>query len=207
MNHHPIYGFQAPAKALSLALALQLAGIPVQGQTVPNALNIVVVEGEGGSGRVSRQPSQPPVIRVVDEKQSPVSGATAIFTLPTEGATGTFPNGAKTLMVLTDSQGTATAEGLRFNQIPGRVPVNVNVSYKGLTARTSITQTSEAPAGYKPGGGHTGRVVAILLLVAAGGAGGAVYALHKSSNSAATGPLGPQPIGITPGTPTLSPPN
>ena len=133
-----------------------------------------------------------------------------VFTLPTEGPTGAFPNGAKTLMVQTNAQGTATAEGLRFNQLPGKVPVNVNVSFKGLTAHSSITQTSVAPAGYKPsGGGHTGRTVAILLLLAAGGAGGAVYATHKSSNPAATvtTPPGPQPIGITPGTPTLSPPN
>jgi hypothetical protein len=209
MNHHPIFGFQTLAKALSFALAVQLTGIPALGQTIPTALNIVVVEGEGDTGPVRQRPNHVPVIRVVDENEKPVSGAAVVFTLPTEGSTGVFPNGAKTLMVLTDASGEATAQGLRFNQLPGKVPVNINVSYKGLTAHTNVTQTSVAPAGYKPGGtGHTGRLVTILVIVAAGGAGGAVYATRKSSNpTTAVTPAGPQPIGITAGTATLAPPH
>lgn len=189
-------------------LVLQLIGMPVKGQALPTALNIVVVEGEGATGPVRQHAPHIPVVRVLDEKQSPVSGASVVFTLPTEGATGVFGNGSKTLMVTTDQQGTASAQGLRFTEIPGKVPVNVNVSYKGLTARTIITEMSEAPAGYQPGkGGHKGLIVALLVVLAAGGGAGAYLALRKNGTMAPTTPAGPQPIGITPGTGTLAPPH
>jgi len=211
MNQPLIFGTHAIVKSLALALTLHLAGFSAPAQTLPTALNIVVLDGEGATGPVRQRPSHVPVVRVVDENQKPVSGATVVFTLPTEGATGEFPKGNKTLMVLTDSQGVATAQGLRFNDIPGKVPINVNVSYKGLTARSNIMQLSQAPAGYKPGGGsggHTGKIIAILAVIGAGGAGAALIATHKNGSSSATTPVPTvQPIGITPGTGTLAPPH
>ena len=189
-------------------LALQLVAIPVEAQTLPTALNVVVVDGEGATGPVRQRAPHIPVVRVLDEKQNPVSGASVVFTLPTEGATGVFGNGSKTLMVMTDQQGTASAQGLRFTETPGKVPVNVNVSYKGLTARTIITELSEAPAGYQPSkGGHKGVIIALLVVLAAGGGAGAYLATRKSGSPATTTPAGPQPIGITPGTGTLAPPH
>jgi len=210
MNHRLRFNFHQPAKTLAFALVLQLSCIPVPGQTLPTELRILAVAGEGASGPVRQRPAQLPVIRVIDEKESPIAGAAVVFTLPTEGATGEFPNGSKTMMVLTDAHGMASAQGLRFNQFPGKVPINISVSYKGLTARGLITQVSVAPAGYKPGSGsHTGRLIAILAVVAAGGAAGAFLGMRGNNAPAATSstPAGPQPIGITPGTPTLAPPH
>jgi hypothetical protein len=69
---------------------------------------------------------------------------------------------------------------------------------------------SVAPEGYKPGGNsHTGRLITILAVVAAGGAAGAFAAMRGNGSKAATStiPTGPQPIGITPGTPSLAPPH
>ena len=190
-------------------LVLQLAGAPIDAQTIPTALHLVTVRGEGAAGRVRQRAGEEPTVRVVDENEKPVSGAAVAFTLPTEGATGSFGNGSKTLTLITDSSGVASAQGLRFNQIPGKVPVHVNASYKGLTARTTILQISEAPAGYRPsaGGGH-GKLIAILGIIGAAGAGGAYYAIsqNKSSSPTAITPTGPSAIGITPGTGTIAPP-
>lgn len=208
MNHRLTIGLQWPAKALAFALALQFACVPVPGQTLPIALKIVAVGGEGATGPVRQAPSQVPTIRVTDENEKPVAGAAVVFTLPTEGATGEFPGGSKTLMMVTDAEGTASAKGLRFNQLPGKVPVNINVSYKGLTTRAIITQVSVAPAGYKPGGNsHAGKWIAIVAVVAAGGAAGAFLGLRGNGTSNATIPAGPAPIGITAGTTTLAPPH
>lgn len=207
MNHLRVFSTRLFVKALAVAIALELAGASAQTQTLPTALNIVAVEGEGDTGPVRERPSHVPVIRVSDEKGRPVSGAAVVFTLPTEGATGVFPGGAKTLMIMTNEEGRAAAQGFRFNQIPGKVQVNVNVSYKGLTARTFITQVSTAPEGYKAKkGGHTGLLIAILAIAAAGGAGGAYFAMHGATASS-TAVTGPQPIGLTPGTGTLAPPH
>src|SRR5215469_5875154 len=160
MNHRLTFGFSLPARAFALALALQFACATAPGQTLPTLLKIIAVEGDGATGPVRQRPSQIPGVRVVDENEKAVIGAAVVFTLPTEGATGEFPNGSKTLMVVTDAEGTAIAKGLRFNQIPGKVPISINVSYKGLTTRANLTQVSVAPEGYKPGGNsHTGRLI------------------------------------------------
>ena len=206
MNSSLTVGSQLLARGLVVLLVLQL---PLGAQTLPTSLQLVTVQGEGAAGRVQQKAAQQPVVRVVDENDKPVSGAAVVFTLPTEGATGAFGNGSKTLTLVTDSSGVASAQGLRFNQIPGKVPVHVNASYKGLTARTTILQISEAPEGYKPssGGGH-GKLIAILGIIGAAGAGGAYYAINqnKSSSPATPVPTGPSAIGITPGTGTIAPP-
>lgn len=207
MKFYPIFHSCVPAQALAFALALQLTASSLAAQTLPTALNIVVVQGDGATGRVRHRVAQAPVIRVLDEHEKPIAGAAVVFTLPTEGATGVFGNGDRTLTIMTDERGAAAALGLRFNHIPGKVPVHVNVSYRGLTARANIMQISEAPAGYKPGGGSAGKIVAILAVLAAGGAGGAYYALRNSSSSAPTpAASAPAAIGITPGNGSLAPP-
>jgi hypothetical protein len=196
------------SQALALALAAQLVAPPIAGQGVPSAIEVVVLRGEGVSGRVRERSTQDPAVRVLDDKEAHVVGAAVVFTLPTEGATGVFGNGSKTLTVLTDSEGVAVAQGLHFNQVPGKVPVHVNVSYKGLTTRTNITQVVVAPPGYKPGGGGgKGKVIAIVAGLAAAGAGGAIFALRSSGKTSTPTTPAPPGIGITPGTGTLSPPH
>jgi len=209
MTNHWIFLSKAVSQALAVALAIQLGGLPAAAQSLPAMIRIVVVQGDGASGRVSQRAARDPAVRIVDEKEAPVVGAAVEFTLPTEGATGVFGNGAKTLTILSDARGDAVALGLRFNQVPGKVPVHVNASYKGLTAHTSILQIAEAPPGYKPGGGGgKGKIVAIFAVIAAAGAGGALAATRKSSSSATTTPAATTPaIGITAGTGTVAPPH
>jgi hypothetical protein len=210
MKHRYLrFGSQVLASGLVLGLAANLAGPLSLAQTLPVSITISTLKGDGATGRVRQRSSQDPVVRIVDDKDTPISGAAVVFTLPTEGATGAFGNGAKTVTIVTDNGGIAAAQGLRFNQIPGKVPVHISASYKGLTARANIVQLSEAPAGYKPGGGGSGKIIAILAVLAAGGAGGAIYAASQKSGSVppASAPPAPVPaISLTPGTGSLAPP-
>jgi hypothetical protein len=207
MNHQWIFLSKAVSKTLAVALAIQLAGFTAAAQSLPAVLNVVVVQGEGASNRVRERAVRDPAIRVVDEKQAPVTGAAVVFTLPTEGATGVFGNGSKTLTTLTDARGDAVAQGLRFNQVPGKVPVHVNVSYRGLTAHTNIMQIVVAPAGYKAGGGGKGKLIAIFAVLGAAGAGGAFYAMRKSGTTTPAAAPASTAIGITAGTGTVAPPH
>ena len=193
-----------------LAIILSvLMGFPIlRAQTLPTQLSIVVVEGEGAINNARQRVTREPIIRIEDENHKPIAGAAVVFTLPTEGATGEFGNGSKNLTIMTDKQGLATAHGLKLNGLPGKVPIQVNASYRGLTARTTISQTSVLPPGAKAssGGGGHGTLIAILVVVGAAAAGGGAYlATHKSGSSAppVTIPSGPTPIGITPGTGTI----
>jgi hypothetical protein len=108
----------------------------------------------------------------------------------------------------------AKAQGLKLNQVGGKLPIHVTASFRGLQSRTTITQFVEVPPGAKvstsTGGGH-GKVIAILAVIGAGAAGGVVYATQRNKSTSSPGgpvtPSGPTPIGITPGTGTIAPPH
>jgi hypothetical protein len=213
MKTHFRHGVKPLAAGLCLLIALPLEVFAKQDGPIPTQLNIVVVEGEGAVGTGQRVNPEP-LIRVEDENHKPLVGATVVFTLPTEGATGEFANGEKTFIVPTGDSGQAAAKGLRVNQYPGKIPIHVSVSYKGLSARTIITLESVLPPGAKApspssssSGGH-GKLIAILAIVGGAAAGGAAYFLtHKSgtssSSSSSSISTGTTPIGITPGNGTI----
>jgi len=195
-------------KSIATILCILLASPALPAQTLPTELNIVVVEGEGAVNPVGQRVPHDPAVRVEDENHKPVTGAVVVFTLPTSGATGEFGNGSKTLTVTTDHTGMASAQRLKMNAIAGKVPIHVNASYRGLTARASILQSSVLAPGAKPpsSGGH-GALIAILVVVGGAAAGaGAYLATHNNKTPAATPtpPAGPTPIGITPGTGTIT---
>lgn len=191
-----------------LAILALNAGAQQQLGTVPTSLNIVVLQGEGAITRVQQRVTPEPRIRVQDESQKPVAGAAVVFTLPTEGATGEFANGSKTLIVTTDKSGEAVARGLRMNEVPGRTPIHITASYKGLSALAIISEESVLPPGVTAKAsskhGH-GALIAVLVIIGGAAAGGAVYATQRSGGSSSSvGSNAPTPIGITPGTGTIS---
>ena len=177
----------------------------MQGQSLPTRIEIVVVQGEGAVNNIRRRSASPPMVLVQQEPGQPVAGAVVVFTLPTEGASGEF-DGDKTIILTTDAAGRAAAKSLRLNAVPGKVPIHVTASYRGLTTRSVINQISVVPAGEKPGksggGGHRA-LIAVLLSIGAAAGGGAAYAItqqNKQASPSNAGTSGPVPIGITPGT-------
>lgn len=189
-------------------LALFHAAVPDAGaQKLPKELNVVVVSGEGAVNEVGQRVATEPAVRVEDENHKAVAGAVVVFTLPTDGATGEFGNHSKTLAVVTDSRGEAAAKGIRANQVPGKLPIHINASYRGLATHLSMMQFLTAPHGVKKGGG--GKLAAIFLLIGGAAAGGAVVALrNKQTSTPAAPPTAPvlTPIGITAGTGTVGAP-
>ena len=194
---------------LCCLLSFQLQLPTALAQTLPARIDLVVVEGEGAINNVRQRVARDPVVRVEDENHRPVAGAAVVFTLPVTGPSGEFSNGAKTLTVVTDDEGTATAHGLKTNDVSGKLQIYVTASYRGLRARTLINQVSQGSGATAAGHGGSGKLIAILVAVGAAAAGGAILATRKSSTTAATPSTPPAStsIGITPGTPTLSPPH
>jgi hypothetical protein len=182
---------------------------PAYAQNPPAELNIVVVDGEGAINNIGQRALHDPIVRIEDGNHKTVSGAAVVFTVPTEGASGEFTKGSKNLVVTTDNQGQATAQGLKANEVAGRLQIHVTASYRGKTARTNITQFNMAVPGRKAGGG-SGKKVAILLLIAGAAAGGGIAAATLGGkSSSAVSPQTPPvtPISITPGTGTVGPPH
>ena len=195
--------------ALCCAISSQLPLPTASAQNLPTRIDIVVVEGEGAINNVRQRVARDPVVRIEDENHRPVAGAAVVFTLPVSGPSGEFSNGAKTITVVTDNEGTAAAHGLKINDTPGKLQIYVTASYRGLRARGLINQTLQGGPAATASHGISGKWIAILAAVGAAAAGGAIAATHGGSStptSTPTTPAAPAPIGITPGSPTLSPP-
>lgn len=139
-------------------------------------LRIVILEGEGSVNNVKQRSAREPVIQVVDQNNRPVAGAVVTFTLPSRGASGVFANGARSMTLMSNVEGTATATGLAPNSVAGPMSIQVSASYQGQAASTTIAQTNAAVAG---GAGISGATAGILGAVAAGAAVAAAMILRN----------------------------
>lgn len=192
---------------LSFLLLLQaLAG----GQQPPAApqlppvpaprMNIVALEGEGAINHVRKRTPRNIVVQVRDGNRNPIAGASVNFTLPAQGPSGEFFNGARTLTATTDQEGRATARAFRPNSAAGKIEIRVDATHAQETATLIVTQFNMTVTGSR---GGSGKWIA-LLAVLGGGAAGGVYAATRKSESAA--PAAAAPITITPGTGTVGAP-
>jgi hypothetical protein len=191
---------------LVVLVLLNLLRAPAWAQQAVTGLSITIVEGEGAINNVRQRVNREPIVQVEDENHKPIAGAVVVFLLPDTGASGTFPNGARMLMTVTDNQGRATARGIRPNGQSGPMLIRVTASFQGLTASSVITQTNAAAATAASGAGlSVGAKWAIILAIAGGAAAGGIIAATHGGGSSPS-PSAPAPITITPGTPTVGGP-
>ena len=184
-------------------LALLLAvWIPATAQAP--MLNLVVVEGEGATNNIRQRTAREPVVQVEDENHKPVAGAIVVFTMPSNGAGGTFANGARTLAEVTDSKGQAVAHGLRPNGLKGQFKIHVSASFQGQTASTTITQTNAVltASGATASAGVSAKLIVVLAVAGAAAAGGIYWATHNGSST----PAAASPTTVAAGTATVAPP-
>jgi hypothetical protein len=194
---------------LVLLVLLNLLRAPAWAQQAVTGLSITIVEGEGAINNVRQRVNREPIVQVEDESHKPIAGAVVIFFLPDQGASGTFPDGSRMLMTVTDNQGRAAARGIRPNGQSGPMLVRVTASFQGLTASSVITQTNAAGAAAASGfaGLSTTAKWAIILGIAGGAAAaGAIIATHSGGGGGSSSSSTPPPIVLTPGAPTVGGP-
>ena len=172
---------------------------PAEAQQPQPTLAIVVAEGEGAINNINQRVMHDPAVQVVDQNQKPVAGAAVVFFLPSQGPSGQFFDGTRTLSVTTDAQGRAVARGIKINGIPGQMQIRVTASYQGQTATAAITETNLGGGG--KGLSKTAKII-IIVALAAGATAGAIAATRGGSSAPAAAP----PITITAGTPTVGAP-
>ncbi len=181
----------------------------------PQRLNLVVVGGQGAINNIKQRATRDTIIQVEDENHRPIAGAAVVFLLPNDGPGGEFSGGAKTVAMMTDNNGQAVMPRMDANQLTGEFQIRVNASYQGLQASTVITQSNAQgpPVGSSSKAAHegvSGKVIGILVGVAAAGAVGAAVALKGGGNSqtAAGGSASAAPTGSITGPTgaTLGPP-
>jgi hypothetical protein len=193
-------------RCLSLLLSI-LISLPFSpsaaAQTPGPKISLVIVEGEGAINNVRQRTARDPIVQVEDENHKPIAGAAVMFTLPMQGAGGSFAGGAKTLSVVTDNQGRAVARTFRPNSVQGKFQIHINASFQGQTASATITQSNAVAAGAAASAGVSGKLIAILAIGAAAVAGGVIAATRGGSSNTVTSP---PVVTIAPGTGTVGPP-
>ena len=145
--------------------------VPESSQAIASKLNIVVIEGEGAINNIKARTAREVIVRVEDENHRPVAGATVAFTLPRQGASGTFLHGGRTLTIFSDQGGRAATVAIKPNHALGVFKINVSASLHGQVATAAVTQTN-AIAG-AAGAAGAGAAGAGAGSAGAGGAGAA----------------------------------
>ncbi|MDZ7637572.1 MAG: carboxypeptidase-like regulatory domain-containing protein [Bryobacterales bacterium] len=176
-------------------------------------LNIVIVEGDGAVNNIRQRVAREPIVRVEDENRKPIAGATVVFMLPGDGASGSFPGSQNMITVQTNQNGEAVARGLRPNNVAGDFSIRVTASFSGATATAVINQTNAlagaaaAGAGGAAAAGISAKVLAIIGVAAAVAVGG-TYAATRGDNGGGTGPGTPgrTPTAISIGSPSVGAP-
>ena len=186
-------------------------------------LQIQIVEGDGAVYAPGARSARPLVVEVTDENGRPVPGAAVSFHLPEDGPSGSFANGLRTDVVVTDERGRAALRSMQLNRMPGRFQIRIIASKEQATAGTVAFQSildpaggavaagtgssKSAPAQVSSGSGHK----KLILILAGVGAGAAVglLAMHSggsaassSSSNSAGGGAGVVPTTI--GTPSIT---
>ena len=187
---------------------------PVAGQApVAPPLKIRILEGNDVVNYFNQRTAQEPIVEVDDENNRPVAGALVLFKRPASGPGGFFPNGVKTLSVLTDAQGQAAARGLIVNGNAGQFDIEVTATYQGRSATTLVSQINQKPpAPPARHGMSSGKILAIVAVIAAAGAGAGIAAGRGGGNNSSTSaglPPSPAvtPTIIVPGGTTVGPPH
>jgi hypothetical protein len=104
------------------------------------ALRITIVAGDGEKYAEGAHANKPLVIQVTDGLGQPVEGARVSFQLPEEGPGGTFLNGLRTDLSITDASGRANVRGLQVNRIPGQFTIRVTAAKDQARAGVVVNQ-------------------------------------------------------------------
>jgi hypothetical protein len=177
-------------------------------------LQIRVIEGEGAVHHPASRSTRPITVEITEETGKPVSGAAVSFHLPEDGPGGTFVNGLRTEVVITDVHGRASLHGLLANRTPGRFQIRILASKEQARAGTVSFQYVAEPRGGVAAASSAPAKRARWIAVAAAVAGGAVAGIVASRGGAASPaaavvspaavPPAPVSLVLTIGTPSIT---
>ena len=154
-------------------------------------LQIVVLAGEGATNNIKLRLSRELIVKVEDENNKPVAGATVLFMLPDSGAGGAFKDAGKMLSVKTNEEGIAVARQFVPNDIVGDFKIQVEASNQGQVGSALISQSNVIVGGAAAAGGISGALLAVIIGGAVAGAVIAVKAATGGDKETASQPSTP----------------
>jgi hypothetical protein len=172
-----------------LCQTLVLQSVLAQPASAQARLRIIVLSGEGARNVAQQIPPRAMSVRVLDANNRPVEGATVTFTAPGGGPSGDFANDTRSVRVVTNADGFASAGPYHPNETKGSYPISVLAEFQGAMATAAISQMNIAE-----GQGHK-KMIAIIAIVGGAAAAAAVAAHGSSSSSSPTITFGGTAVG------------
>lgn len=193
-------------KSVGLAALCLLWAAPALAQVA--ILQIRVIEGEGAVHQPASRSARPITVEITEETGKPVAGAAVSFHLPEDGPGGTFVNGLRTEVVITDPSGHASLHGMVVNRIAGRFQIRILASKEQARAGTVSFQYIAEPKGgaailSTPQTGRK-RWIAVAAAVAGGAVAGIVATRGGTATAAPSAPVPPSPPVLTIGVPVIT---
>jgi hypothetical protein len=182
-----------------LAILLLWNGV-LPGQSNPESLKVVVVEGSGVTNSLSGRKGRDIVVEVLDQNKNPVPHASVTAFLPASGIGAEFSGDHTIATERTDKSGRARFTGLRLRPLAGQFPIRIAAAYQGQTGSALATQTN-AEIAPPPEGRFPTRYIVMAAIAAAGAAVG-ITAATRNSNSGSN----PSGFAVTPGNPVVAGP-
>jgi hypothetical protein len=142
---------------LAVLLSTLLIALPVPAQPaaadaplVADSIQLRLVSPPDGSFQVNSLSKGGLEVAVTDATGIPVPDAAVVFRLPDSGATGTFPDGSRSIVRYTDASGRASAPAIHWNNAPGPVWLRITAAkgagHAGLLLDTTLTQAGATAA-------------------------------------------------------------
>jgi hypothetical protein len=168
------------------------------------------VQGQNEKNNIKLKLATIPIVEVRDDRDRLVPGVRIAFVLPNFGPSGKFADGSGSMLVWTDSQGRAAAEGMVPNTTEGKFTIRVTATYSGKEASTTFTMENTAMAGPQKApipAGVTQKKSNKLVYILAGVGGAAAAGIFASRGGSKTsGPPPPTPTSISIGSVTVGGP-
>ncbi len=151
-------------------------------------LQIQFLEGDGAVHAPGSRSTRPLVVEVTDETGKPAPGAAVSFHLPDEGPGGSFANGLRTEVAVTDAHGRVALHGLQLNRIAGRFQIRVIASKEQARAGAVSSQYVAEPRSGVATAASPSRSRTKWIVVAAVLGGGAAGLFSAARGKAANPP-------------------
>jgi hypothetical protein len=129
-------------RTLCFALAASAALTAQQDIDTPaptKGFTVAILQGDGLVNPLPRPPASHLSIRVNDTRGIPIRNAVAVFELPAEGASASFPDGSMVKVILTNYKGEAMVD-IKSNEVPGKYQPTIMVNYLGQSSIVRLNQ-------------------------------------------------------------------
>ena len=143
-------------RTLCFALAASAALTAQQDTDTPaptKGFTVAILQGDGLVNPLPRPPASHLSIRVNDNKGLPIRNAVAVFELPAQGASATFPDGSMVKVLLTNDNGEAIVD-IKSNEVPGKYQPTIMVNYLGQSSLIRLNQENTFPFHAQATTGH-----------------------------------------------------